>query len=47
MVDTNFKTRVHNYHLTTHYVSESNICRKVKADYMKPVGLLQSLSILE
>jgi hypothetical protein len=30
---------------TTHYVSECDICRKVKADYMKPGGLLQPLSI--
>jgi hypothetical protein len=29
------------------YVSECNTCRKVKADYMKPRGLLQSLSIPE
>jgi hypothetical protein len=28
-------------------VSESDTCRKVKADYMKPGGLLQPLSILE
>jgi hypothetical protein len=27
------------------YVSESDTCRKVKADYMKPGGLLQLLSI--
>jgi hypothetical protein len=27
------------------YVSECDICRKVKADYMKPGGLLQLLSI--
>jgi hypothetical protein len=27
------------------YVSECDICRKVKADYMKPRGLLQPLSI--
>jgi hypothetical protein len=27
------------------YVSECNTCRKVKADYMKPGGLLQPLSI--
>jgi hypothetical protein len=32
---------------TTHYVSEYDTYRKVKADYMKPVGLLQPLSILE
>jgi hypothetical protein len=29
------------------YVSECDTCRKVKADYMKPVGLLQPLSIPE
>jgi hypothetical protein len=29
------------------YVLEYDICRKVKADYMKPGGLLQSLSILD
>jgi hypothetical protein len=29
------------------YVSECNTCRKVKADYMKPGGLLQPLSVLE
>jgi hypothetical protein len=27
------------------YVSECDTCRKVKTDYMKPGGLLQSLSI--
>jgi hypothetical protein len=27
------------------YVSECDICRKVKADYMKPGGLLQPLHI--
>jgi hypothetical protein len=31
----------------THYVFECDTCRKVKADYMKPGGLLQLLSILE
>jgi hypothetical protein len=31
---------------TARYVSECNTCRKVKADYMKPGGLLQPLSIL-
>jgi hypothetical protein len=31
---------------TTHYVSECDTWRKVKADYMKPGGLLQHLSIL-
>jgi hypothetical protein len=30
-----------------HYVSEYDTCRKVKADYMKPGGLLQPQSILE
>jgi hypothetical protein len=30
-----------------HYVSECDTCRKVKADYMKPVGLLQPLIIPE
>jgi hypothetical protein len=34
-------------HETAHYVSECDTCRKVKADYMKPGGLLQLLSILE
>jgi hypothetical protein len=29
------------------YMSECDTCRKVKADYMKPRGLLQSLSISE
>jgi hypothetical protein len=28
-----------------HYVSECDTCQKVKADYMKPRGLLQPLSI--
>jgi hypothetical protein len=32
---------------TTHYVSNCDTCRKVKADYMKPGGLLQPLSILD
>jgi hypothetical protein len=32
-------------HETAHYVSECDTRRKVKADYMKPVGLLQPLSI--
>jgi hypothetical protein len=32
---------------TARYISECNTCRKVKADYMKPGGLLQPLSILE
>jgi hypothetical protein len=30
---------------TARYVSECDTCRKVKADYMKPGGLLQLLSI--
>jgi hypothetical protein len=30
---------------TARYVSECDTCRKVKADYIKPGGLLQSLSI--
>jgi hypothetical protein len=30
---------------TARYVSECDTCRKVKADYMKPGGLLQQLSI--
>jgi hypothetical protein len=29
------------------YVSERDNCHKVKADYMKPGGMLQPLSILE
>jgi hypothetical protein len=29
------------------YVSECDTCRKVKADYMKPGGLLQPLNILD
>jgi hypothetical protein len=29
------------------YMLECDTCQKVKADYMKPTGLLQSLSILE
>jgi hypothetical protein len=32
-------------HEITCYVSKCDTCRKVKADYMKPGGLLQSLSI--
>jgi hypothetical protein len=32
-------------HKTARYVSECDTCRKVKADYMKPRGLLQPLSI--
>jgi hypothetical protein len=31
----------------THYVSACDTYRKVKAEYMKPGGLLQPLSILE
>jgi hypothetical protein len=31
----------------SHYVSECDTCRKVKADYMKPGGLLQPLSITD
>jgi hypothetical protein len=34
-------------HEVARYVSECDTCRKVKADYMKPKGLLQLLSILE
>jgi hypothetical protein len=34
-------------HEVARYVSECDTCRKVKADYMKPRGLLQLLSILE
>jgi hypothetical protein len=34
-------------HETAHYVSECDTYRKVKADYMKPIRLLQLLSILE
>jgi hypothetical protein len=30
---------------TARYVSECDTCRKVKADYMKPGGLLQPLNI--
>jgi hypothetical protein len=32
---------------TAHYVSECDTYRKVKADYMKPLGLLELLSIPE
>jgi hypothetical protein len=32
-------------HEAGRYVSECDTCRKFKADYMKPRGLLQSLSI--
>jgi hypothetical protein len=34
-------------HETAHYMSECDTYRKVKADYMKPGGLLQPLSILD
>jgi hypothetical protein len=34
-------------HEATRYVSECDTCRKVKANYMKPGGLLQLLSILK
>jgi hypothetical protein len=34
-------------HETSLYVSECDTCRKVNADYMKPRGLMQSLSIPE
>jgi hypothetical protein len=34
-------------HEAARYVSECDTCRKVKADYMKPGGLLQPLSIPE
>jgi hypothetical protein len=30
---------------TAHYVVECDTCRRVKADYMMPAGLLQPLSI--
>jgi hypothetical protein len=30
-----------------HYISECETCQKIKADYMKPGGLLQPLSITE
>jgi hypothetical protein len=30
-----------------HYVSECDTCQKVEADYVKPRGLLQLLSILD
>jgi hypothetical protein len=32
-------------HETARYMSECSTCRKVKADYMKPGVLLQSLSV--
>jgi hypothetical protein len=31
----------------THYVSECDTCRTVKANYVKPRGLLQPMSIPE
>jgi hypothetical protein len=34
-------------HEAARYISECHTCQKVKADYMKPGGLLQSLSIPE
>jgi hypothetical protein len=34
-------------HEAAHYVSECDTCWKVKANYMKPGGLLQPLSIPE
>jgi hypothetical protein len=34
-------------HEAARYVSECDTCRKIKADYMKPRGLLQPLSIPE
>jgi hypothetical protein len=34
-------------HEATRYVSECDTCRKVKADYVKPGGLLELLSIPE
>jgi hypothetical protein len=34
-------------HETARYVSKCDTCRKVRADYMKPRGLLQPLSISE
>jgi hypothetical protein len=33
--------------VSIHYVLECDICRKVKADYMKPGGLLRPLNILD
>jgi hypothetical protein len=32
-------------HMIAHYVLECDTCQKVKADYMKPRGLLQPLNI--
>jgi hypothetical protein len=34
-------------HEAVHYVSECDTYQKVKADYMKPRGILQPLSILD
>jgi hypothetical protein len=34
-------------HETARYVSKCHTCHKIKADYMKPGGLLQPMSILE
>jgi hypothetical protein len=34
-------------HEAARYVSECDTCRKIKADYMKPRVLLQSISISE
>jgi hypothetical protein len=34
-------------HKITHYVSKCDTCQKVNADYMKPGGLLQPLSIAD
>jgi hypothetical protein len=33
-------------HETAHYVAECDMYRRVKADHMRPTGLLQPLSIL-
>jgi hypothetical protein len=30
---------------TAHYVAECDMCRRVKADHMRPAGLLHPLSI--
>jgi hypothetical protein len=32
-------------HETTRYVDKCNTCRRVKADHMRPAGLLQPLNI--
>jgi hypothetical protein len=34
-------------HKVARYLLECDTCRKVKADYMKPAGLLEPLSILD